>query len=185
MYTANIVDTGPFRAVGKPPNDSYSNLKAAVTTVDATLSVPSTMYEELGGTLGADTYPSGSEYVDDAIRNGWVRVAEPVLGDFDDDYADAATVVEQARHDAHHVIAAMTNHPKTVNEWNDTAIVGVAVRLFERNEQIRVIVHTTDQALQKAVQVVVPHYGYYDVKTRYYPPKTMKDRFPVAENFTW
>lgn len=181
MYTANI---GPFRAVGKPPNNAYSDLRAAVT-VDTTLYVPSTMYEELGGTPGADTYPSGSEYVDEAIRNDWVRVVDPVPGSFDDDYADAVTVVEQARHDAHHVIAQMTNHPKTVNEWNDTAIVGVAVRFFERNEQIRVIVHTTDRALQKAVQVVVPHYGYYDVKARYYPPKTVKDLFPVKENFVW
>lgn len=184
MYTANIVDTGPFRAIGRPPNEAYNRLKAAVATSGATLTIAPTMYAELGGDPAADTVPSGSEYVDDAIRDGWVTVADPVPGSIDDDPADDE-VVERARHDAHHVIATTTNHPKTVNEWADTALVGVAVRLFERNKEIRVIVHTTDRGLAKAVQVVVPHYGYYGVKVRYYPPRIVKEQFPVAETFTW
>lgn len=185
MYTANIVDTGPFRAVGRPPNDAYSRLKDAVVTSDVTLTLAPTMYAELGGDPTATTYPSGSKYVDEAIRDGWVHITEPVPGNIDDDPADVESVVEQARHDAHHVIAATTNHPQTANEWDDTALVGVALRLFERNERIRVIVHTTDRGLAKAIQVVVPHYGYHDVQARYYPPKDVKERFPVAENFTW
>lgn len=183
MYTTNIVDTGPFRAVGKPPGDSYRELEDAVIDAGTTLRLPPVIYEELGGDPVSP--PSGSEYVDDAIRDGWVAVADPVPGSFEDDRAGVDSEVERARHDAHHVIAETTNHPKTVNEWDDTAIVGLAVRLFGRNERIRVIVHTTDKALAKAVQVVVPHYGYYDVRAKYYPPKAVKERFPSSGNFEW
>lgn len=184
MYTANVVDTGPIRAVGKPPGEPFSDLKTGVTAADATLHLPARIYAELGGNPDA-AVPSGSEYVDGAVRDDWVTVSDPLPGRFDDGYDDAGSVVERARHDAHRVIARTTNHPKTVNEWDDTAIVGLAMRLFERNERIRVIVHTTDRPLAKAVRVVVPNYGYYDVKTRYYPPQTAKERFPVAANFTW
>lgn len=185
MYTANIVDTGPFRAIGRPPNEAYDRLEDAVITSGSTLMIAPTMYAELGGGPTAARYPSGSKYVDDAIRDGWVRIADPVPGSIPDEPAEPDGVIEQARDDAHHVIAATTNHPETVNEWDDTALVGLAVRLFERNERIRVIVHTTDRGLAKAVQAVVPHYGYYDVKVQYYPPKNVKDRFPIAANFTW
>jgi hypothetical protein len=185
MYVANIVDTGPFRAVGKPPSESYAALKRAVTTAEAVLRLPPTIYRELGGTITETEAPSGSEYVDDAIREGWVAVAESLPGEFSDDRSDATGTVERARHDAHHVIAQTANHPKTVNEWADTALVGLAVRLFERNEQIRVILHTTDRPLEKAARVVVPEYGYHDIKTRWYPPKSVKEHFPKATSFRW
>jgi hypothetical protein len=185
MYTANIVDTGLFRAIGKPPTESYETLRAVVTTAEATLHIPSVIYEELGGEPAAETPPSGSDYVDRAIDDGWVTVANPVSGTFADAFVDAGSPVERARHDAHQVIATLTNHPQTVNQWDDTAIAGLTVRLFEQNQQLRIIVHTTDKALATAVRAVVPQYGYYDIKTRYYPPRTAKDRFPVADNFTW
>lgn len=184
-YTANLVDTGVFRAIGKPPNVHYDALKDAVTTADATLHLPATIYEELGGSSETDEFPAGSDYVDDAIREGWITVAEPLPGARTDDYEDVTAPVERSRHDAHQVIANLTNHPKTVNQWDDTALVGLAVRLFEQNERIRIIVHTTDQALSKAVRVVVPHYGYYEIKSRYYPPQSVQDRIMMREKFTW
>jgi hypothetical protein len=184
-YTANLVDTGVFRAIGKPPNDHYEKLKTAVAAADATLSIPATIYEELGGDAATDEVPAGSAYVDDAIREGWVTVAEPLPGTFTNEYDNATSPVERARHDGHHVIAQLTNHPQTVNQWTDTALVGLAVHRFEQNEHIRILVHTTDRALAKAVRVVVPQYGYYDIKTQYYPPRTVKDRIAEEVNFTW
>lgn len=183
-YTANLVDTGIFRAIGKPPNEQYDKLRAAVASADTRLHIPATIYEELGGDTTADAFPSGSEYVDEAIRDGWVIVADQLPGSFADD-EDITSPVERSRHDAHRVIANVTNHPKTVNQWDDTALVGLAVRLFEQNERIRVLVHTTDRALSKAVRVVVPQYGYYEVKCRYYPPQTVKDQIGLETNLAW
>jgi len=185
MFTANLVDTGLFRAIGTPSAPAYTALERVVVDAETTLQIPATMYAELGGTIQSDTAPSGSKYVDAAIRDGWVTVADPLSGNSDASYDTATTPVERARHDAHHVIAHTTNHPSTVNVWDDTALVGLAVRLFEHNEQIRVIVHTTDRPLATATQVVVPEYGYYDVRPRYYPPQTVKDYFPRTANFTW
>jgi len=170
-YTANLVDTGIFRAIGKPPNEQHDKLRAAVESADTTLHIPATIYEELGWDTTADEFLSGSEYVDEAIRDGWVIVADHLPGSLADD--------------AHRVIANVTNHPKTVNQWDDTALVGLAVRLFEQNKRIRVLVHTTDHALSKAVRVVVPHYGYYEIKCRYYPPQTVKDQIGLETNLAW
>lgn len=185
QYTANLVDTGVFRALGKPPNKHYDNLKTAVTSVGATLHIPATMYRELGGDIAGEEFPSGSEYVDHAIRDGWITVADRLPGNRTDEYEDLDSSVEKSRHDGHQVIARLTNHPQTVNQWDDTALIGLAVRLFEQNERIRILVHTTDYALAKAVRVVVPEYGYYDTKTRYYPPRTVKEQFPEKTSFSW
>lgn len=67
MFVANVVDTGLFRALGKPPTDAHRRLERAVASADATLSIPPTVYRELGGDPDAETFPTGSEYVDDAI----------------------------------------------------------------------------------------------------------------------
>jgi hypothetical protein len=185
QYTANLVDTGVFRALGKPSNKHYDKLKTAISSVGVTLCIPATIYRELGGDIAGEEFPSGSGYVDQAIRDGWVTVADCLPGNRTDEYEDLDSSVEKSRHDGHRVIAELTNHPQTVNQWDDTALIGLAVRLFEQNERIRILVHTTDRALAKAARVVVPEYGYYDIKTRYYPPRTVKARFPEKTSFNW
>lgn len=87
MYVANVVDTGLFRAVGKPPNETYRNLRTAVRDADTTLHLPETIYRELGGDPTTET------------------------------------------------------------------------------------------------RAVVPEYGYYDIETNLYPPRTVQSAFPDAENF--
>lgn len=184
MYTANVVDAGLFHVLGKPPTEPFDELRAAVDDADAALRLPATMYEELGGDPTRDDGPSGSEYVDPGVREGWIDVTDPVPGDENDDYADADTPAAEARHVARAYIARQSRHP-TLNEWNDTALVGEAVRLFEHNERIRVIVHTNDRKLSDATVRVPPEYGYYDVRAELYDPNEAKDSFPVSDQFDW
>jgi hypothetical protein len=185
MYTANIVDTGVFRGVGGPQGDHYAELEAAVTADSRQLAITPTVYAELGGDPTATSIPSGSYYVDDAIRAGWVSVTDPVPGKREGSFQHASNPVVKARHDAHDVLASVTNHPKTVNAWPDTSLVGLAIRYFEANHRMRVIIHTTDRGLAKAAQIVIPEYSYHDIRIEYYPPQSVARTAPDPANFTW
>lgn len=184
IYTANVVDAGLFHILGKPPSESFDKLRAAVEGADATLRLPPVMYEELGGDPAADGGPAGSEYVDPGIREGWIGVTDPVPGEEQNGYADADDTAAEARHVARAYMARQSRH-STLNEWNDTALVGETVRLFEQNERIRVIVHTNDRKLADATLRIPPEYGYYDVRVELYDPNDAKRSFPVADQFRW
>lgn len=183
-YTANLVDAGLFHILGKTPNDGFSALRSAVETADTTLRLPPTMYEEVGGDPTAERYPSGSPYVDDGIADGWICITDPVPGIETDSYADAESPAAEARHVAREYMASQSRH-STLNEWNDTALVGAAVRLFEQNERMRVIVHTNDRKLAAAALRIPPEYGYYDVRAELYDPSEVRDLFPVPDRFSW
>ena len=66
-----------------------------------------------------------------------------------------------------------SKYPET-NNWQDAALVALAVRLFDMNARIRVITHTTDGNLAKACARTPLKFGYYDIKSRYYnsPPNS-------------
>jgi hypothetical protein len=183
-YTANLVDAGLFHILGKTPNSGFSALRAAVDEAGTVLRLPPTMYEEVGGDPTADRYPSGSPYVDAGISEDWIGVTDPVPGVEEDSYPDAETPAAESRHVARAYIAEKSKH-STANEWNDTVLVGAAVRLFERNERMRVIVHTNDRKLARAALRVPPEYGYYDIRVELYDPSEVADTFPVAGRFLW
>jgi hypothetical protein len=175
-YTKNIVDAGVFRGVGKPPNDKYNSLKNAVEAADSSLLLPRPIYQELGGNPSADTFPSGSDFVDDAIENGWVEIAEPIEDDLP---------ISSAVEDAHTVVANQSNHPKTIRAEEDAAVIGLAMQLFERNESIYVITHTTDRPVAMAANIVLPEYGYYDIEANFAPPQEVDNKFTSAECFRY
>lgn len=182
MYTANIVDTVMFRSLGKQPNTYLQSLKRAVKAAETELWVPATIYREL-----AD-YGNGSPvnpYLDDAIGEGWVRVATPLPGDRSDDFDAVDEPVAKARHLADAFLNQQSKYPET-NNWRDASLVALAVKLFERNARIRVITHTADESLAKACARIPPEFGYYEIKSRYYnPPQTAKHDFPAVDSLTW
>ena len=182
LYTANIVDTVIFRSLGKQPSPHVDALKDAVTTAETELWVPATIYREL-----AD-YGSGSPanpYLDDAIEDGWVRVATPLPGIRSDAFDSVDDPVAKARHLADEFLNQQSKYPVT-NNWRDASLVALAVRLFERNARIRVITHTADESLAKACACIPPEFGYYEIQSRYYnPPQTAKQEFPTVDSLTW
>lgn len=182
MYTANLVDTVIFRSLGKYPNPQWHSLENAVTQADTELWVPATVYRELTN-FGAT--PPTNPYLDLPIEQGWIRVATPLPGTRGQSFTDVDGVVEQARHLTDDYLSDQTKYPVT-NNWNDAALVALAVQLFEQNARIRVITHTADQALAKACARIPPEFGYYETIARYYnPPQMAKQEFPTVESLTW
>lgn len=182
MYTANIVDTVIFRSLGKHPNTYLRSLKRAVKAADTELWVPATIYRELADY--GDRSPV-NPYLDNAIEEGWVRVATPLPGDRSDDFDAVDKPVAKARHLADSFLNQQSKYPET-NNWRDASLVALTVRLFEHNNRIRVITHTADENLAKACSRIPPEFGYYEINSRYYnPPQTAKHDFPTIESLTW
>lgn len=162
MYVVNLVDTGVFRGLGKPPNEKYEQVKRAVEQAGETLCLPQPIYEELGGETSAETYPYESDYVSEGIQEGWIDVATTKC---------QSAPAKAAKADATAFIAEHSNHPKTAVTAEDAAIIGYAVQLFEDNETIFVNIHTTDKPVANAAIQIIPEFGYYDVQAYFDPPQ--------------
>lgn len=176
MHVVNIADTGIFWAIGKPPNPHYRTLREILAAdSQQTLQLPRPIYEELGGDLSADAFPSGSEYVDQGIREGWIEIADPL--------SETAPVSDAVR-DARKVMDAEIAHPKTAVLEPDLSLIGLAVQLFDRAESIHVNLFTTDKPLQKAAVIVIQHYGYYDVDVYFAPPQAVTSDLLQQDHFT-
>jgi len=182
MYTANIVDTVTFRSLGTQRNPHRQSLKRAVKAAETELWVPATIYRELTDYSGDSPV---NPYLDDAIEQGWVRVGIPLPGVRSDSFDSVDEPVVKARHLADAYLNQQSKYPVT-NNWRDTSLVGLAVRLFERNARIRSITHTADESLAKAYACIPPEFGYYEIESRYYnPPQTAKQAFPTVDALTW
>jgi hypothetical protein len=183
MYTANIVDTVMFRNLGKQPSPHLQSLQRAVKQAETELWVPATVYRELADY--GNVAPPVNPYLDDAIEEGWIRVATPLPGVRRDTVDAVDDPGEKARHLADEFLNQESKYPVT-NNWRDASVVALAVWLFERNARIRVITHTADESLAKACACIPPEFGYYEIESRYYnPPQTAKHEFPTVDSLTW
>lgn len=182
MYTANIVDTVIFRALGTHPNPHLEALSRAVAEADTEIWVPPAIYREL---TNYGTEPPVNPYLDAGIEQGWIRVATPLPGNRGDSFDRVDDPVAKAQHLADELLNQESKYP-TTNNWRDASLVALAVRLFEQNSRIRVLIHTADENLAKACVRIPPEFGYYDVESRYYnPPQTAQKEFPTTESLTW
>ena len=183
MYTANIVDTVMFRNLGKYPSPHLQSLKRAVKKAGTEIWVPSTVYHELANYETVD--PPVNPYLDEAIEEGWVRVATPLPSNRRDAFDSVEDPVAKARHLADEFLNQKSKYPVT-NNWRDASLVALAVRLFEHNARIRVITHTADENLAETCARIPPEFGYYEIESRYYnPPQTAKHEFPTTNSLTW
>lgn len=85
------IDSGIIRGTGKPKNNrhTYRQIRRAVESENQTFYLPATMYEELGGV--PSNIPSGTDWVDPLIKQGWVDVAPAVSGDPTASFSSPAT----------------------------------------------------------------------------------------------
>ncbi|ELY97275.1 hypothetical protein C482_13615 [Natrialba chahannaoensis JCM 10990] len=118
MRVVNVLDTGIFRGIGKPPSAAYDDLETIITDHTVEIQLPRPIYAELGGDPTADQQPSGSDYVDQAIRDGWIDIAAPVA---DSEPVDAAV------QDARHVMESAITHGKTAVFAEDLSLIGVTI----------------------------------------------------------
>ncbi|MEF8782661.1 MAG: hypothetical protein V5A39_05165 [Haloarculaceae archaeon] len=178
-----IIDTGVIRGTGKPTTNqhTYQQIRQAVESENQTLYLPATMYEELGG--DPSQIPSGSEWVDPLLKQGWVDVAPKVLGDPNASFSSPATQRGKLRHAVEHAI--LQEKSGSSREWEDTALAGLADRVLSNAQATRVIIHTTDKPAQKAINRVLATKWQGCVRTYFHHPHEPKTRFRNPDYFRW
>lgn len=174
QFTVNIADTGIFWGLGKPPGEDFDKLRTAVRQANATLHLPRPIYEELGGDPDAGSFPSGSDYVDPGIKEGWITVADPIHDH---------PVVQEVIKDSEHILRKKDDHPKTARVKEDTTIIGLAAQKFVRNESLYVIIHTNDRAVAEAAVIALNEKGFADIEANFVPPQDVKSRLSTPEPF--
>jgi len=98
MYTANVVDSVVFRAIGAPPNPRVTALRQAVGSVDADIWVPATVYRETATGTTPNAGTRTNPFLDQLVSDGVVRIATPLPGTRSDAYETVGSNVERARH---------------------------------------------------------------------------------------
>lgn len=154
MRTAYIADTGVFVRCGGPDNNKFQRLRRAVQQAGVPLLIPQRVYEELGGDPDADEYPSSDIPYPNAIKEGWVVVADEL------DYTTpvVATVMDEARR----FIANETDRSEDSIEKADTALLGLAAQLLDTETASTVVLLTTDKPAGEAAEALLPEHGFHD-----------------------
>jgi hypothetical protein len=152
MTTVYLADTGVFVRCGGPDKDKFQRLRQALRQADVSLRIPRRVYEELGGDLAADEYPSGDIPYPDGFEEGWIIVADEL------DYANSlvSTVMDEARR----FIANETERDEDTTEKADTALVGLAAQVLDSGEADNVVLLTTDKPAGRAAETLLPQHGF-------------------------
>lgn len=175
QYTVNIVDTGIFRAIGKPPNEQFDALEKSVQRVDQTLLLTWDVYKEMSGDPTSNPPPSDSPWVAPGMESGWIILADEL---------ESMPDIDKALDAAEEAITDLSAHPKTACADEDASLIAMAVQLFEKNESLNVTIHTTDKAVAKVALALVPEFGYYDISAYFVPPKRVTDHIENDSKFT-
>ena len=183
LKPAIIIDTGIIRGTDKPKNNrhTYRQIRRAVESENQTLYLPATMYDELGGDPPA--IPSGSDWVDTLIEQGWVDVAPAVSGDPEASFSSPTTQRGKLRHAVEHEI--LQEKEGMEREWEDTALAGLADRILSNAQAACVIIHTTDEPAQKGINRVLAERWPGHVRTHFHHPHEPKTRFRDPKYFRW
>lgn len=183
LEPAIIIDTGIIKGTGKPKNNQhqYRQIGRTVKSVNQTLYLPATMYEELGGV--PSNIPSGTDWVDPLLKQGWVDVAPKVSGDPRASFSSPTTQRGKLRHAVEHAILQEKSGGK--REWEDTAMAGLADRILSNSQAARVIIHTTDKPAQKGINQVLAATWPGCIQTYFHPPNKPKTRFRDSKYFRW
>ncbi|MFB6177734.1 MAG: hypothetical protein ABEI99_11440 [Halobaculum sp.] len=146
MSDCHLADTGLFAAIGRPSNDRYQSVETFARSNGITFLLPERVYEELTVDHVTDDPP-----VEQAITDGWVRVAEPPT------YHDS--FVSRAMDGVRRYIANADDRPADEVERADSALAGVAAdRLTGPADHV--YVYTTDIAAGEAIETVFASDGY-------------------------
>ncbi|WP_241692794.1 FliH/SctL family protein [Haloarcula salina] len=120
-----------------------------------------------------DAYTTDESAVDEALREGWMKVTEsPSYAN-----SDVSTVMDQARN----FIASSSDRSADIIEKADTEIVGLALEMLRNGTADRVIVVTNDIPLGEAAEALIPKYGIDDDQITWLAGRELADE--LAEDF--
>ncbi|GAB7010219.1 hypothetical protein [Halorubrum trueperi] len=147
-----LLDSSVLISCGRRESTRFQALAREARQRDVVFRVPPQVYAEVAGDPSLEAYSLSDTAVDDAIREGWMKVTEsPTYS-----VADVSKVMDQARA----FIATASDRPEDIVEKTDTEVVGLALEMLHSGTARRVTVVTNDIPLGEAARSLIPQYGY-------------------------
>ena len=149
-----FVDSSVLISCGRRDSTRFRALAREARRRETAFRLSPRVYAEVTGGSGLDAYSADGSPVDEALREGWLKVTEsPSYSD-----SDVSTVMDQGRD----FIASASDRPVDIVEKADTEIVGLALETLRDTTAERVTVVTNDIPLGEAAESLLPKYGFDD-----------------------
>lgn len=142
-HVGHIADTGVFIWIGGPqPNtpghSKFETFGQLATTNEIVFTISRQAYEELTEDT-APEYTTQQSFIEQAIEEGWVEVAEPL----DFTIGPVSTVLNRAEK----LISQRDEHHQTAADARaDASLLAIATQLIETGQADQGIIYTTDKA---------------------------------------
>lgn len=149
----HLADTGLFVALGRPSNQRYRAVRSFTRRNGITFVLPERVYEE----LTVDDAAVRTPRIENAIDDGWARVAEPL------DYT--ISLVSKVMDGVQRYIANSDDRPADEIERADAALAGLAAQGLSTGTTGHAYIYTTDIAAGEGAETVLGGAGYADSVT--------------------
>ena len=149
-----LLDSSVLISCGRRGDDRFQALAREARRRGAVFRISPQVYAEVTGDPALDGYTTNDSAVDQALQEGWMKVAEsPSYSN-----SDVSNVMDQTRR----FIASSSDRAEDIVEKTDTELVGLALEALLGDTSGRATVVTNDIPLGEAAEVLVPQYGFDD-----------------------
>lgn len=149
-----FLDSSVLISCGRRNGARFQALAREARQRDVVFRIPPQVYAEVTGDASLDEYTTSDSVVDEALREGWMKVTEsPSYAE-----SDISNVMDQARS----FIANSSDRSEDTVEKADTEIVGLALEMLLTGTAKRVTIVTNDIPLGEATKALLPQYGFDD-----------------------
>lgn len=147
-----FIDSSVLISCGRRGSVRFQALAREARHRDIVFRITPQVYAEVTGDTTLTEYKSSDIAVDDALREGWMKVTEsPSYSE-----SDISKIMDQARR----YIASASDRSEDIVERADTEIVGLALGALLNGTADQVTVVTNDIPLGRATEALVPQYGF-------------------------
>ena len=149
---AMLIDSSVLISCGRCESTRFRALAREARQRDIVFRISPQVYAEVAGDQSLDAYSLGDAAIDEAIREGWMKVTESPSYSI----SEVSKVMDQARN----FIATASDRPEDSVEKTDTEVIGLALEMLFDGTADRVTVITNDIPLGEAAESLIPQYGY-------------------------
>ena len=147
-----FLDSSVLISCGRRGSGRFQALAREAKQRDVVFRISPQVYAEVSGETAIDGYESSDLAVDEALREGWLKVTESPS------YStpEVSKVMDQSRR----FIATASDRPEDIVEKADTEIIGLALQMLSDGTADQVIIVTNDIPLGEAAESLIPKYGF-------------------------
>ncbi|AGB33769.1 hypothetical protein Natpe_4042 (plasmid) [Natrinema pellirubrum DSM 15624] len=147
-----FLDSSVLISCGRRGSGRFQALAREAKQRDVVFRISPQVYAEVSGETAIDGYESSDLAVDEALREGWLKVTESPSYSI----SEVSKIMDQSRR----FIATASDRPEDIVEKADTEIIGLSLQMLIDGTADQVTVVTNDIPLGEATEALIPKYGF-------------------------